>query len=82
MLAALCCLSGCAAADMTPAPAPVIIQAAYCPGPTAPALPPLDPALPFDAPDNVRVLLDRDDLCRHYIKGLQATLRCYESQTR
>lgn len=80
-LTALCSLVGCASRDDGGVPpAPVIVPAAVCPAPDAPALPRLDAALPFDAPDNVRTFLERDDLCRHYIKGLQATIRCYESQ--
>jgi len=75
-------LGGCATPAPRVPPAPVITGAAECPAPDAPVLPMLDPALPFDAPDNVRALLERDDLCRQYIKGLQATVRCYESQTK
>lgn len=76
-------VSGCAAREgpFVP-PAPVIMSAAACPAPDAPVLPPLDAALPLDGPDNVRALLERDDLCRRYIKGLQATIRCYESQSK
>ena len=62
-------------------PAPVIVKAAACPAPEVPVLPQLDAALPFDAPKNVGLLLTRDDLCRQYIKGLQATLRCYDAQS-
>lgn len=82
-LIGLCSLSGCAAgvSPVVP-PAPVIVSAAACPAPDAPLLPPLEAALDFDALENVAALLERDDLCRQYIKGLRATVRCYESQTK
>lgn len=82
-LIVLCSLPGCAVREVPVVPpAPVIVKAAECPVPEVPVLPQLDAALPFDAPKNVALLLERDDLCRQYIKGLQATLRCYESQTK
>lgn len=79
-LIVLCSLTGCTARTPVVPPAPLIVETANCPAPPVPTLPALDAALPFDAPQNVRVLLERDDLCRQYIKGLQATVRCYESQ--
>lgn len=81
-LTALCSLTGCAAGSPVVPQAPVVVRTAGCPAPDAPGLPALDPALLFDAPENVRSLLERDDLCRQYIKGLRATVRCYESQTK
>lgn len=82
-LIVLCSLTGCAAREVPVVPpAPIIVKAAACPAPGVPVLPQLDAALPLDAPENVRRLLLRDDLCRQYIKGLQATTRCYESQTK
>lgn len=81
-LTVLCSLVGCTVREVPLVPpAPVIVKAATCPGPEAPVLPQLDVALPFDAPKNVRLLWERDDIARQYIKGLQATIRCYESQT-
>lgn len=80
---ALCSLTGCAAREMPVVPqSPVVVETANCPAPDAPWLPPLDAALPFDAPENVRLLLERDDLRRQYINGLRATVRCYESQSK
>lgn len=80
-LVVLCSLTGCTAGTPVVPQVPVIVETADCPAPPAPSLPVLDAALPFDAPQNVRVLLTRDDLCRQYIKGLQATVRCYEAQS-
>lgn len=51
-----------------------------CPAPARPALPSLDAELPFDHPENVQVLMERDDLCRAYIQGLEATVDCYRRQ--
>lgn len=81
-LTVLCSLTGCAAGNAVVPQAPEIVRTAECPAPDAPVLPALNPALPFDAPDNVEMLLERDDLCRQFNKGLQATVRCYESQAR
>lgn len=82
-LIALCSLTGCAAGGVPVVPqAPILVRTAVCPAPDIPVLPRLDAASAFDAPDNVLALLERDDLCRRYIKGLQATIRCYESQTK
>lgn len=78
VLIVLCSL-GCAAHQVGPelmlTPLPV-----ECPAPVRPALPALDPALPFDHPCNVEALMERDDFCRAYIQGLEATVDCYRKQ--
>ena len=58
----------------------VIVPVAECPAPARPTLPSLDAELPFDHPENVQVLMERDDLCRAYIQGLEATVDCYRRQ--
>ncbi len=80
MLAALSLLGGCFAAAPRVPPAPAVARAVRCPAPETPVLPPLDADLPFDSPENVRALLERDDLLRRYLQGLRAALRCYEVQ--
>lgn len=73
------CSMGCAARQAEPelvlTPPPV-----ECPAPVRPVLPALDPALPFDHPGNVEALMERDDLFRAYIQGLEATVDCYRRQ--
>ena len=77
-LIALC--SGCAARPAVPQ-APVLVRALICPAPEKPVLPALNPALPFDAPASVALLLERDDILRAHIKGIWAALECYVSHT-
>lgn len=69
--------SGCSAALP---PAPLILNLPDCPAPASPVLPLMDGGQPFDAPDNVSVLMRRDDILRFYIKGLQAAIICYQKQ--
>ena len=73
-------LGGCALSAPRVPPAPVVVGTIECPAPESPVLPELDAALSLDAPGNVRALLERDDLCRHYIEGLRAAIRCYASR--
>ena len=80
-LCSLLSVAGCAPRATVP-PAPVLVGTAECPAPQAPVLPELDAALFLDDPANIDPLLERDDLLRQYIKGLRATVRCYESQTK
>lgn len=72
--------TGCARAPAVPVlpPAPVVRVLPDCPAPARPVLPLLDGALPFDAPLNMDVLLRRDDLIRQYLKGLEASVFCYQ----
>lgn len=77
-----CLCSGCSArpAPVVP-PAPVALQAVPCPAPDRPLLPPVNGALPFDSPENVSVLMERDDIYRTYAAGLEAAVKCYKVQT-
>ena len=65
--------SGCARTVY--APAPVILP--DCPVPDRPALPPYDPALPFDSAENLDVTLRRDVALKRYAERLESTVRCY-----
>ena len=73
----VCGLNGCAAREPV-TPAPLILNLPDCPAPQAPILPPLDGAVPLDAPRNVTVLMERDDALRQYVSGLRAALHCYQ----
>ncbi len=79
-IASIVICSGCAkpaAQQIVMAPAAVI-----CPAPARPELPRIDGALPLDGPANIEALMTRDDLLRQYIRGLEATVGCYQEQTR
>ena len=80
-LIALCSLTGCAAKPAPPPPAPLLVPLPACPSPGKPRLAQLDGTLPFDAPANIQVLLERDDSMRGYVKGLEATVTCYQTQS-
>ena len=43
-------------------------------------MPDLNAEEPLDGPENVARLLERDDLLRNYINGLNAALRCYQAR--
>ena len=60
--------------------APLILNLPDCPAPSVPALPELDAAEPLDSPENLSLLLERDDSIRAYIDGLRAALRCYQAR--
>lgn len=74
--------SGCASrnAPMVVPPAPVVVTLMPCAAPPRPVLPLVDGTLPFDAPGNVAVLLERDDAARNYVQALEAALDCYARQ--
>ena len=74
VLTALC--SGCGHKQA----APLILNLPDCPSPSAPALPELDAAEPLDSPENIALLLERDDRFRAYIDGLKAALRCEQAR--
>ena len=78
-------LTACSAAGperpMLPAP-PVAVGTVECPAPKRPDVPAVNRNLSFDHPDNVAVLMARDDVLRRYVKALQSSLRCYEAQAR
>lgn len=76
-LALICLGSLCGCGRTVYIPAPVILP--DCPAPERPALPPYDPALPFDAADNLNITLRRDMLLKRYAEGLESALRCYGS---
>lgn len=69
-------LCGCARTVSVPAP----VTLPDCPAPERPALPPYDPALPFDAPDNLSVTLRRDMLLKRYAEALESALRCHTGE--
>jgi hypothetical protein len=71
---------GCAARHAPTPAAPVIVLMTECPAPTRPALPLINGALPFDHPENIEALLERDDVFRAYIQGLEAAIECYRAQ--
>lgn len=51
----------------------------YCPKPEKPELPFLTDKYFLDAPVNIEILMQRDDMIRLYIDGLEETIRCYEN---
>ncbi len=69
---ALCSCCGC---SRKPA-APHILNLPDCPAPAPPVLPVIDGSEALDSPDNIARLMERDDLIRAYIDGLNAALRC------
>ena len=71
--------SGCGAKADIPA-APLILKLPDCPSPGVPVLPTFDGTAPFDSPENTARLLERDDILRAYIDGLEATIRCFRRQ--
>jgi hypothetical protein len=75
--------AGCGAkAPVAPAaPVVVALPAVECPAPARPAIPALDPALPFDHALNVETFLERDDIFRSYAKALEDCVKCYGAQT-
>lgn len=79
LLALIVLCSGCAARLEIP-PAPLILNLPDCPAPAPPKLPMIDGAAPLDSPKNVGLLLERDDVLRAYIAGLNAAIRCYQTR--
>ncbi|GFM37984.1 lipoprotein [Desulfovibrio psychrotolerans] len=74
--------SGCAVRPVPVVPpAPVVLRTVLCPAPVRPVLPSVNGNLPFDAPENLTVLLERDDTYRAYAEGLEAAVECYSAQT-
>ena len=61
-------------------PAPLILKLPDCPSPEPPDLPSFDGGVPFDSPENAARLLERDDVLRAYIDGLEAAIRCFRRQ--
>lgn len=56
---------------------PSILNLPECQEPNDPDLIPVDGNLPFDAPENIKALLERDDEFRVYYRASQATFACY-----
>lgn len=78
-LTALC--SGCAGRE-APAPVlePVVIRPARCPRPAPPVLPKLGGVAFLESREGYSILKLRDERMRAYLKGLEASLACYEAQ--
>ena len=77
VLIGLCSLAGCGGKRLPELPAPpVILNLPDCPAPDRPRLPQVNGGLPFDAPENINTFLERDDIMRAYIKGLEAAVLC------
>ena len=74
-LTALC--SGCGTKQAVPQPAPLVLNLPDCPSPVPPVLPAVDGTLPFDGPENMERLAERDDVVRGCVDGLEAAIRCY-----
>lgn len=70
------CLCGCGARQA----AQPVLNVPDCPAPSAPALPPLDASEPLESPANAARLLERDDVIRAYINGLNAALDCFRAR--
>lgn len=62
-------IGGC---GIKPAPFP------DCPAPPVPDLPALISGEPLDSMVNIRILMERDDCMRLYIRGLEDALECYK----
>ena len=77
LLGSLLLAAGCAERLPELPPAPRIVLARDCPAPERPELPPVDGELPFDAPENVSVLMRRDTIWKNYAEGLEAAVDCY-----
>lgn len=56
---------------------PAILILPECQEPNDPNLIPFDGGLPFDAPENVQAMLERDDEFRLYYHASQKTFTCY-----
>ena len=76
-LIVLCSLAGCGKRTPELASPPVILNLPDCPAPDTPRLPLIDGALPLDSPVNIKALLERDDIMRFYISGLNAAISCF-----
>lgn len=80
LLIALIGLCSCAARPVPPQ-VTVVPAMSHCPAPHRPALPLLRSELPFDHPANITALMERDDILRGYVHGLESCVRCYQQQT-
>ncbi|MDD2966755.1 MAG: hypothetical protein PHN64_04590 [Desulfovibrionaceae bacterium] len=76
-LTVLCSACGARQAAISP---PLVLALPDCPAPEVPLLPPLEGAVPLDSPQNIDLLMQRDDSIRRYVAGLQASISCYQRQ--
>lgn len=51
----------------------------YCPEPVKPELPLLLEEHCLDSPLNIEIIMQRDDMMRGYIEGLEDTIMCYKN---
>lgn len=51
----------------------------YCPEPIKPDLPVLLEQYYLDSPLNIEIIMQRDDIIRSYIEGLEDTILCYKN---
>lgn len=70
------CSCGCGSKQTVP----LILNLPDCPAPSVPVLPELSGEEPLDSPENIVRLLERDDVLRAYIDGLNAALRCEQAR--
>lgn len=75
VLIVLC--SGCGTKQAGNISPPPVLILPDCPSPEPPVLPPINESLPFDGPENMAILTERDDTLRLYVYGLEATILCY-----
>ena len=72
------CSFGCTGKERERLPRPpTILNLPECQEPNDPDLLPFDGDLPFDAPENIKILLERDDEFRLYYHASQKTFACY-----
>lgn len=76
-LIGLCSLVGCGGKRPEVPTPPAVLILPDCPSPERPRLPLINGDLPFDSPENIKIFLERDDIMRVYIKGLEAAALCY-----
>lgn len=73
--------SGCAGREApAPVPEPVVIRPVPCPRPAPPVLPKLAGLAFLESREGYSILKLRDERMRAYLKGLAASLTCYEAQ--
>ena len=73
--------SGCAGREApAPVPEPVVIRPALCPRPAPPVLPKRGGVSFLESREGYAILKLRDERMRAYLKGLEASLACYEAQ--
>lgn len=81
-LIVLCSLAGCAARQEQGMQSVLVLRTPDCPSPEPPRLPKIRGDEPFDSGANITLLLERDDLMRAYITGLEASMECCRGVSR